>query len=186
MMFRLPSVSDIAVSFVLRASLVSAYSFVFTNNPQQCTTLSLQITGSGVPPYSVLIVPYGPPPLANSVETRITFSQQFPGNATTLSLSLDYPESSQFVAVVSHRSHRPAPSSIALGLRSCLLPPQVSDSSGFGTGGTSGALTVASSTNSACFNPAQPYPDFYYYLSPNQLLECSASLLWWDPSTVQG
>ena len=85
----------------LLPSLASAFSFTFDSTPSQCQTLNVSITGSGNPPYSVLIVPYGPSPLANStVEVRKIFQQNFTGNATSQSFQLPYPVDSQFVAVV--------------------------------------------------------------------------------------
>lgn len=90
-----------SLSLVLLASLVSAFSFDFTSEPQQCANLSLTISGSGEPPYSVLIIPYGPSPLSSGVEVRTIISQQFPNDASSLSFQLKYPQNSQFVAVVS-------------------------------------------------------------------------------------
>lgn len=101
-----------SLSILFSASLVSAYSFTFTSQPKQCANLSLEISGSGKPPYNVLIIPYGPSPLANNVEVRTIVSQQFPGDASSLSFQLNFPANSQFVAVVSHlRSppHFPSP-----------------------------------------------------------------------------
>jgi hypothetical protein len=99
---RFPFPSELALSIVLSASLVSGYSFTFTSQPQQCANLSLEISGSGEPPYSVLIIPYGPTPLANNIEVRTIVSQQFPGDDSSVSFQLKYPVNSQFVAVVSH------------------------------------------------------------------------------------
>lgn len=102
---RFRSAFQIVLALVLPASLVSGYSFTFTSEPQQCANLSLQISGSGEPPYSVLIIPYGPTPLANNVEVRTIVYQPFPGNESSYSFQLNYPATSQFVAVVSHHSH---------------------------------------------------------------------------------
>lgn len=68
----------------------------------------------------------------------------------------------------------------------CIL--QVSDSSGFGSGGTSVAATVQSSSDSSCFNAsAEVQPDFSFSIVPsNQIVECSPTRIWWDPSLVQG
>ncbi|KAH0835947.1 hypothetical protein J3R83DRAFT_9872 [Lanmaoa asiatica] len=160
---RSPSVSRIALSLVLSASQVFGYSFTFTSQPQQCANLSLQISGSGVPPYSVLIIPYGPTPLPNNVEVRTIIYQQFSGDASSLSFQLEYPGNSQFVAVVS-------------------------DNSGFGSGGTSVAATVVNSSDATCFNASQTVsPDFPYNINPpNQVVQCSPSRLWWNTSQVQG
>ncbi|KAG1736085.1 uncharacterized protein EDB91DRAFT_535270 [Suillus paluster] len=143
--------------------LVSSYTWSFTTTPQQCATLSLQISGSGSPPYSVLIIPYGPTPLPNNTEVRTIVYQQFDGDSTSTSFQLKFPSTSQFVAVVS-------------------------DSTGFGSGGTSVAASVMSSTDSSCFNPNQTVmPDFPFNIYPtNQVVQCNASRLWWDPTQVQG
>lgn len=143
--------------------LVSSYTWSFTTTPQQCATLSLQISGSGSPPYSVLVIPYGPTPLPNNTEVRTIVYQQFDGSSTTTSFQLKYPSTSQFVAVVS-------------------------DSTGFGSGGTSVAASVMSSSDSSCFNPNTTVtPDFPFNIYPtNQVVQCNASRLWWDPTQVEG
>ncbi|KAG1862029.1 hypothetical protein DFJ58DRAFT_776015 [Suillus subalutaceus] len=143
--------------------LVSSYTWSFTTTPQQCATLSLQISGSGSPPYSVLVIPYGPTPLPNNTEVRTIVYQQFDGSSTTTSFQLKYPSTSQFVAVVS-------------------------DSTGFGSGGTSVAASVMSSSDSSCFNPnTTVMPDFPFNIYPtNQVVQCNASRLWWDPTQVEG
>ncbi|KAI5996298.1 hypothetical protein EDD15DRAFT_510684 [Pisolithus albus] len=145
------------------AAVVSGYSFTFTSEPQQCANLSLSITGAGTPPYTVLIIPYGPSPLPNNIEARTIVHQPFPDNSSSVSFQLKYPSTSQFVAVVS-------------------------DSSGFGTGGTSVAATVMSSSDNSCYNAtANVSPDFNFNIDPpNQVVQCSPSRLWWDPSQVQG
>ncbi|KAI6043961.1 hypothetical protein EDC04DRAFT_2890376 [Pisolithus marmoratus] len=145
------------------AAVVSGFSFTFTSQPQQCANLSISITGAGTPPYSVLIIPYGPSPLPNNVEARTIVYEEFPGNTSSVSFQLKYPTTSQFVAVVS-------------------------DSSGFGTGGTSVAATVMSNSDSSCYNATENVsPDFPFNIVPvNQVVQCSSSRLWWDPSQVQG
>lgn len=94
----------LVLAVLLSASLVSGYSFDFTSQPEQCANLSLEISGSGKPPYSVLIIPYGPTPLPNNVEVRTIVFQQFPGDDASLSFQLKYPANSQFVAIVRHLS----------------------------------------------------------------------------------
>ncbi|KAF8549432.1 hypothetical protein OG21DRAFT_1421256 [Imleria badia] len=159
----MPRPSQFVFAVVLSASLVSGYSFDFSNQPEQCANLSLSISGSGKPPYSVLIIPYGPTPLPNNVEVRTIVFRQFPGDDASVSFQLKFPGSSQFVAVVS-------------------------DSTGFGSGGTSVAASVMNSSDTTCFNASQTVsPDFPYNINPpNQVVQCSASRLWWDPSQVQG
>ncbi|KAI0918602.1 hypothetical protein AcV5_002549 [Taiwanofungus camphoratus] len=151
------------LSLALLPSFSFAFSFNFTSIPQQCQELSLAISGSGKPPYSVLIIPFGPSPLPNAVEARRIFEVQFNGTSTSASFLLNYPANSQFVAVVS-------------------------DDTGFGTGGTSVAATVQSSSASSCFNATQNVsPDFDFSIVPaNQLVQCTPTRIWWDPSTVQG
>lgn len=169
-------------SLLFSAVLVSGYSFTFTSQPQQCTNLSLSISGSGQPPYTVLIIPYGPSPLSNNVEVRTILSHQFPGDASAASFQLNYPANSQFVAVVSLSSFNPRANSIPPP------PPQVSDNSGFGTGGTSVAANVLNSSDTTCFNASQSVsPDFPFNINPpNQVVQCSPSRLWWNASQIQG
>jgi hypothetical protein len=97
-MLRFRAALQVALGFI---PLVSSYTWSFTTTPQQCATLSLQISGSGSPPYSVLVIPYGPTPLPNNTEVRTIVYQQFDGSSTTTSFQLKFPSTSQFVAVVS-------------------------------------------------------------------------------------
>lgn len=126
--------------------------------------MTISITGSGgVPPYSVLIIPFGGTPLPNNVEARTILSEKFDGSSTSISFKLNYPALSQFVAVVS-------------------------DSTGFGSGGTSSAAIVATSDDSSCFDSTQNVQSkFFFNLDPlNQIVQCTQSRIWWDPNTVQG
>ncbi|EIW78366.1 hypothetical protein CONPUDRAFT_167389 [Coniophora puteana RWD-64-598 SS2] len=141
----------------------NAYSFVFNDQPKQCQNLSLSITGNGgQPPYRVVIIPFGPSPLPNNVEVRTIQDRAFDGDSTSISFQLAYPQNSQFVAVVS-------------------------DSSGFGSGGTSVAATVLGSSDSSCFNATNMVqPAFSFSIDPpNQLVQCNASRLYWFDG-VQG
>lgn len=157
--------SSLALAIYLAFSMpfASGFSFTFTSEPTQCANLSFSISGAGTPPYSVLLIPYGPSPLPNNVEARTIVYEQFSGNSASVSFQLKYPSSSQFVAVVS-------------------------DSTGFGTGGTSVAATVMGSGDSSCFNATQNVsPEFPFNINPpNQVVQCTPSRLWWDPSQVQG
>ncbi|TDL22848.1 hypothetical protein BD410DRAFT_698316, partial [Rickenella mellea] len=142
----------------------AAYSFNLQTTPAQCQNLTVSITGSGgTPPYKVLILPFGGSPLPNNIEARKIVEQPFPGSATSVSFQLNYPTNSQFVTVVS-------------------------DASGFGTGGTSAAATVQSSSDSSCFDATTNVsPAFAFNIEPpNQIVQCNASRLWWDPARVQG
>jgi hypothetical protein len=146
------------------ASLVTGFSFNINNTPQQCQNLSVSITGSGgQAPYSLLIVPFGASPLPNNTEVRKILSLPFDDTSTSISFKLTYPENSQFVVVVS-------------------------DSTGFGTGGTSVAAQVQTgSSDSSCYSTTQVSPDFSFSIVPaNQLVQCTNTRIWWDPTQVQG
>ena len=88
------------LALLVLPSLTAAFSFNFDNTPRQCGDLSLSIVGSGKPPYSVLIVPFGPSTLPDNLEVRSIFTQNFTGDSTSTSFQLKYPEGSQFVAIV--------------------------------------------------------------------------------------
>ncbi|KAL5523056.1 hypothetical protein ACEPAF_1323 [Sanghuangporus sanghuang] len=155
------SASTLSLAFF---PLANAFSFNIDNLPQQCSNMSISITGTGgVPPYSVLIIPFGGTPLPNNIEARRILDQSFDGDSTTVSFQLKYPALSQFVAVVS-------------------------DSQNFGSGGTSSAATAADSSDSSCFDASQNVQaDFFFNTVPlNQFVQCEESRIWWDPSTVQG
>jgi len=81
--------------------LANAYTWKFTSEPRQCQNVTIAVDGSGKPPYSLLIIPSGPSPLQNKVEVRSIQNMPFPGDSSTLSFKLNYPENSSFVAVVS-------------------------------------------------------------------------------------
>jgi len=79
----------------------AAYTWSFQNTPQQCKDLTIQIHGDdGVPPYSVLILPSGPTPLAGGVEARRNTEAKSQGQNANITFQLKYPGNSQFVAVV--------------------------------------------------------------------------------------
>ncbi|KAF8336219.1 hypothetical protein F5887DRAFT_1063270 [Amanita rubescens] len=145
----------------LQPSFSAAYSWILNAPATQCSNLSITITGSdGTPPYSVLVVPFGPTPLPNSAEVRTVIVQPFDGDSTTTSFAINYPADSQFVAVVS-------------------------DARGFGTGGTSVAMKVSNSGDSSCLS-THSLPFYYFVGSDNQFTQCEASRIWWVESTVQG
>ncbi|EKM58123.1 uncharacterized protein PHACADRAFT_139783 [Phanerochaete carnosa HHB-10118-sp] len=155
----LPSPSSMLaclLPLLLLPTLSSAYSFNFGSTPEECEGLTISLTGSGNPPYSVLIIPFGPSPLPNNTEVRTIFQQSFSGTST--SFQLKYPQNSQFVAVVS-------------------------DSSGFGSGGTSGVVTVLSGGGSSCYSTdSSVAPLWVYSLVPNSLTQCANTRIWWDPA----
>ncbi|KAI0631060.1 hypothetical protein C8Q77DRAFT_1074934 [Trametes polyzona] len=237
------------------AALSAAYSFNFKNSPRQCQDLQIEITGAGSPPYSVLIVPIGPSPLPAPIEARRITEVSFNGTSTTASFQLKFPESSNFVAVVStwradsvgeagqdgasredvmmdvqggesgddearivpqQGSLRHSPSSPPFNVvrkegLDILTPSasepidmrtsfteammhtsgsygsSVSDSTGFGSGGTSAAVTVLSGVD-GCFDATKSVsPAFIFHTEPSgALTTCSTSRIWWDPNDVQG
>ena len=93
-------------SLALLPSLVSAFSFNIANTPTQCGPLNITITGAGKPPYTALIIPFGPSTLPNNTEVRRITQQNFTGDATSVSFQLNFPENSQFVAVVRTLSYQ--------------------------------------------------------------------------------
>lgn len=158
-MFAIPL---LALCLAVYPKIASGFSFTIDNNPQQCQNLSISITGSGQPPYTAVIFPFGPTPLPNNTEVRKILDLQFSGNSTSLEFQLAYPANSQFVVTVS-------------------------DSTGFGTGGTSAAVQVLSSSTSTCFGNTQVVPAFDFSTVPaNQLVQCSPMRIWWDPTQSQG
>ncbi|KAI9458688.1 hypothetical protein BJY52DRAFT_420513 [Lactarius psammicola] len=139
----------------------SAYSWQFTSQPSQCQNVSIAIQGSGQPPYSFLLIPNGPSILPNKTEVRTI--QNIPFTGTSLSFTLNYPEGSSFVAVVS-------------------------DSSGFGTGGTSIPITVLPSSDSSCYDPTKSVRHaFVFYVEPTGgITQCESARWWWGRDTVDG
>jgi hypothetical protein len=94
----------IPIIVVLFPLLAHAYTWQFTSSPNQCQDVSIAVEGSGQPPYTLLLIPYGPSPLSNNVEVRTIQNIPFSGDGNTLSFKLNYPENSSFVAVVSRYS----------------------------------------------------------------------------------
>lgn len=146
-----------ALSVLSLLTLVAGYSFDITAAPTQCGPLSLQITGgSGKPPYTALIVPYGASP--TPTEQRKVFQQQFSGDST--SFTMPFPVDSNFVVMLS-------------------------DSTGVGTGGTSVPTSVAASSNSSCL-PNSVSTSFSFQIIPNNAInQCEQTTLAWD-SGAQG
>ncbi|KAI0676502.1 hypothetical protein C8Q78DRAFT_26802 [Trametes maxima] len=144
------------------AALAAAYSFNIKSTPRQCQNLDLEITGSGSPPYSALIIPFGATPLPNSIEARKITRVAFNGSETSASFQLKFPENSAFVIVVS-------------------------DSTGFGTGGTSATVSVLSGDD-GCFDPTTAVsPAFIFHTEPSGVLTtCDPSRIWWEANSVVG
>ena len=65
---------------------------------------------------------------------------------------------------------------------------QVSDSSGFGSGGTSLPVTVLRSSDSSCYDASLQVqiPWFFYFNPTGGLRQCGSTRIWWVPSTVNG
>jgi hypothetical protein len=172
----------LVLSLALHLRTSSGFSFTINNTPQQCSDLNLSIIGSGQPPYSAAIVPYGSTSLPNDVEVREVLDVPFSGVSTSTSFKLTYPENSQFVVVVSN----PFGSAVQR-VRADKLP-QVSDSTGFGTGGASVAIGVQTSSDSSCYNSAGSNPPFTFSTTPdNQLTQCTPTRIYWnDVGATQG
>jgi len=84
------------------STLSAAYTWSFNAPPQQCSNLTVSLTGSGgKPPYRILVLPSGPTPLKNNLEVRRILDVSFPSDSTAVTFQLKYPANSQLVAVVS-------------------------------------------------------------------------------------
>ena len=64
---------------------------------------------------------------------------------------------------------------------------QVSDDSGFGTGGTSTAVTVLEGQD-GCFDPTeQVQAPWFFHTTPDRVLTtCETSRIWWNDGDPQG
>lgn len=65
---------------------------------------------------------------------------------------------------------------------------QVSDSTGFGSGGTSAEAEVEASDDDSCIDASQSVtPDWFLNLDPpNEIVQCTPTRIWWDASNVTG
>jgi len=153
----------LVLSLALHLRTSSGFSFTINNTPQQRSNLNISIIGSGLPPYSAVIVPYGPTTLPNNVDVRTILDIPFGGISTSTSFKLTYPENSQFVVVVS-------------------------DSTGFGAGGASIVLEVQTgSSNSSCYGDTNASLPFTFSTTPdNELTQCTPTRIYWDVGTTQG
>ncbi|KAI0720720.1 hypothetical protein C8T65DRAFT_273208 [Cerioporus squamosus] len=142
-------------------SLAAAYSFKFSTTPKQCQNLTVDITGEGTGPYTLLLVPFGPTPLPNAIEARHITNVAF-NTSTSVTFQLRFPENSQFVAVVS-------------------------DANGFGTGGTSTAVTVLAGDD-GCFDPTKTsQAPWFFHIDPDGILTtCTPTRIWWNDGDPQG
>ena len=101
----LPHTVWMAIAATLAAAVpgANAYTWNLRNNPQQCQNMTIDLIGSGgQPPFRILIIPFGASPLPNNTEARRIQEVIFAtGDARSGNVMLNYPENSQFVAVVS-------------------------------------------------------------------------------------
>jgi hypothetical protein len=176
------------IFFFFLPRYASAYTWQFTSQPSQCQNVSIAVQGSGQPPYSLLLIPSGPTPLPNNTEVRTIQNISFTGTSTSLSFNLNYPENSSFVAVVCLflvLITVAPPFSLAYRLP---RHPQVSDSSGFGTGGTSTPVTVLQSSDSSCYDPTKSVQGpWVFSVDPTGgITQCESVRLWWEQNFVNG
>ncbi|GJJ15081.1 hypothetical protein Clacol_009356 [Clathrus columnatus] len=151
------SSSLLLLSLIIGPQLVAGYSFELTSSPTQCGQLHLNLTeGTGKPPYSVLVVPFGASPI--TPEKRTVLSHSF--NGTSTSFQMAYPGNSDFVIVVG-------------------------DANGIGTGGTSTSTGVQPSNDASCL-PDKVATQFSFQLLPSTAInQCVPVTLAWD-SAAQG
>ena len=163
--------------FLLSSSYTNAFTWKFTSQPSQCQNVSVAVQGLGQPPYSIVIIPVvGPSSLVPGVQNI-----PFPGSNTSLSFQLNYPANSSFIAVV---CLYPPPHLLEL-LAYCLPHcSQVSDSSGFGTGGTSTPVTVLGSSDSSCYDPTPL--SFFFFLNASNITQCETLRWYWQQNSVNG
>ncbi|KAG8779311.1 hypothetical protein FRC15_010259, partial [Serendipita sp. 397] len=161
------SSSGFSIKFhaILLASFISTiygFTFRFTTPPTQCESLKA-IWEGGTPPYKLLLVPVDFMP--EGTETRIIFERTI-STGNELTFTFPFPARTRFAAIMS-------------------------DATGFGTGGTSPLINIRSSNSSSCLPTSPSKPNFYFYLSPSTLTQCSPVHISWDsspssPVTVYG
>lgn len=127
----------------------NAFTFVFSSQPSQCGSLTAQWSG-GTGPYRLYLIPVG----HVTPEIRTIVNMEIPAGQASTSLTLKFPENSRFVAVMS-------------------------DSAGFGTGGTSTVYTVGSGP-SDCLPTSPPKADFYMYTNDGAPSQCGSYPVSWD------
>ncbi|KAF8066477.1 hypothetical protein FPV67DRAFT_1417268 [Lyophyllum atratum] len=138
----------------------AAYTWKLETPPVQCANFTISVSGSdGKPPYRVLLVPTSRIPDGQQNDPRDIVDQSFFGEAKSVSLQLEYPAGSRFVAVVS-------------------------DATGFNSGGTSTTIEVGPSADSACFDAGAKSPAaFFFNTAPtNQILQCTPTTSQWVSS----
>jgi hypothetical protein len=169
-----------SLSFLSLFLLAKAYTWQFTSQPVQCKNITITLQGAGKPPYHLMVVPHGSTPLPNGTEVRQVQNISFSGSSATF--KLPYPEKSSFIAVVC--SYLACIFSFIAHVVPLFL--QVSDSSGFGSGGASIPVSILQSSDSSCYNASQTlHPAFDFYINPyGGLTQCEESQLWWGPDVV--
>ena len=179
------TIAVFSFSFSLFFCHAKAYTWQFTSQPIQCQNVSIAIQGSGQPPYNLVLAPFDQLPMPNTPEFRTVQNISFTGTSTTLSFILNYPENSSFVAVVCPNRHC---AHLLELLAYCLAHhPQVSDSSGFGTGGTSARVTVHPSSDSSCYDTKGVQLPWDYQIAPGPssiITQCELARLWWGEGEV--
>ena len=91
-------VLTILFQIILSSAVVSAFSFTFSTDPTQCSSLTVNVKG-GTAPYRLNLIPAGPMPRGGN-ETRTILDQEFSDKTFTLD-ALKLPADSQFIAMVS-------------------------------------------------------------------------------------
>ncbi|WVQ93283.1 hypothetical protein IAU59_000350 [Kwoniella sp. CBS 9459] len=137
------------------AASVSGFSFS-TSTPQQCSDFTIQWTG-GSPPYQLVMVP------TITITGGRIINMTLPDNLTdpySYTFKLEQPTGLEFLVAMS-------------------------DSNGFGTGGTTSVLTVGSSTDSSCLPSSLNY-DFFFSLNPDSNpASCSSMGISWPDNATE-
>ena len=131
------------VVFSFLTILVSA-NFTFTNSQlQECEPITITWQG-GTPPYSLFVTPIDN--FDNPINISSISSNTSTDNNYSFSTTLPFDNGTSFLLTMS-------------------------DSTGFGSGGTSPLLTPAFTGDNSCQNEAPPPPDFSFSL-PDSLTQC--------------
>ncbi|WVQ75464.1 hypothetical protein IAR50_005089 [Cryptococcus sp. DSM 104548] len=156
--FRYPRRMLMPFLALLAASLLIPHTLAFsfsTSTPTQCSNLTVQWTG-GTAPFYLLFVP------VEEVTSGHIENITIPDGLTSpysYSFTLDQPSGLDFVLAMS-------------------------DSTGFGSGGSTSVLTVGSSDNTSCL-PSTIDADFYFSLNPDSNpSSCSTMSISWPSNTT--
>ncbi|WVR09085.1 hypothetical protein IAU60_006146 [Kwoniella sp. DSM 27419] len=132
------------------ASLTSAFSFTFDDNPTQCNGATLSWTG-GQAPYNMTIIPSYDYPYTLALPDVAYNSTSGRGNYKWV---VSYPAGTEFVVMMS-------------------------DGTGTGTGGVS-PLYKVTGTQSANCQLRSTHTDFMFYLNETALTQCNPVNMYWD------